>query len=129
MRDVIQRIEASKVPVIVYVAPAGGRAASAGTFITMAGHVAAMAPNTSIGAATPIDSSGDDIEGALGRKVTNDSVAYIRGIAELRGRNADWAESAVRDAVAVTENEALALNVCGLHRHKPPRAIGAVRRT
>ncbi len=111
MRDVIQRIEASKVPVIVYVAPAGGRAASAGTFITMAGHVAAMAPNTSIGAATPIDSSGDDIEGALGRKVTNDSVAYIRGIAELRGRNADWAESAVRDAVAVTENEALALNV------------------
>ena len=111
MRDVIQRIEASQVPVLVYVSPAGGRAASAGTFITMAGHVAAMAPNTSIGAATPINSSGEDIEGALGRKVTNDAVAYIRGIAELRGRNADWAESAVRDAVAVTENEAVELNV------------------
>ena len=111
MRDVIQRIEASRVPVIVYVSPAGGRAASAGTFITMAGHVAAMAPNTSIGAATPIDASGGDIEGALGRKVTNDAVAYIRGIAELRGRNADWAEKAVREAAAVNENEAVSLDV------------------
>jgi membrane-bound serine protease (ClpP class) len=111
MRDVIQRIEASRVPVLVYVAPAGGQAASAGTFITMAGHVAAMAPNTTIGAATPIDSSGEDIPGALGRKVTNEAVAYIRGIAELRGRNADWAEQAVRDAVAVNENEAVSLNV------------------
>jgi membrane-bound serine protease (ClpP class) len=111
MRDVIQRIEASRVPVIVQVAPAGARAASAGTFITMAGHVAAMSPNTAIGAATPINSSGDDIEGALGRKVTNDAVAYIRGIAELRGRNADWAESAVRDAVSVNENDAVELNV------------------
>ena len=90
-------------PVIVYVSPSGGRAASAGTFITMAGHVAAMAPNTTIGAATPINSNGEDIEGALGRKVTNDAVAYIRGIAELRGRNADWAEQAVRDAVAVDQ--------------------------
>jgi membrane-bound serine protease (ClpP class) len=111
MRDIIQRIEASRVPVIVYVSPSGGRAASAGTFITMAGHVAAMAPNTSIGAATPISSSGDDIEGALGRKVTNDAVSYIRGIAELRGRNADWAEKAVRDAVSVNQNEAVSLNV------------------
>ncbi len=111
MRDVIQRIQASEVPVIVYVSPAGSRAASAGTFITMAGHVAAMAPNTSIGAATPINSSGEDIEGALGRKVTNDAVAYIRGIAEQRGRNADWAEQAVRDAVAVSESEAVRLNV------------------
>lgn len=111
MRGIIQRIEASRVPVIVYVSPSGARAASAGTFITMAGHVAAMAPNTSIGAATPISSSGDDIPGALGRKVTNDAVAYIRGIAELRGRNADWAEKAVRDAVAVNQNEAVSLNV------------------
>ena len=111
MRDVIKRINAATMPVIVYVSPSGGRAASAGTFITMTGHVAAMAPSTTIGAATPINSSGDDIEGALGRKVTNDAVAFIRGIAELRGRNADWAESAVRDAVAVNENEAVALNV------------------
>ncbi|MPZ48660.1 MAG: nodulation protein NfeD [Dehalococcoidia bacterium] len=111
MRKIIQRIQSSRVPVIVFVAPAGGRAASAGTFITMAGHVAAMAPSTTIGAATPINSSGEDIEGALGRKVTNDSVAYIRGIAEQRGRNADWAEDAVRNAVAVNETEAVNLNV------------------
>ena len=111
MRDIIQRIESSKVPVIVYVSPAGGRAASAGTFITMAGHVAAMAPSTTIGAASPINSDGSDIEGALGRKVTNDAVAYIRGIAEQRGRNADWAEDAVRNAVAVNQSEAVELNV------------------
>jgi membrane-bound serine protease (ClpP class) len=111
MREIIQRMEASRVPVIVHVSPSGARAASAGTFISMAAQVAAMAPNTSIGAATPISSSGEDIEGALGRKVTNDAVAYIRGIAELRGRNADWAEKAVRDAVAVNQNEAVSLNV------------------
>jgi membrane-bound serine protease (ClpP class) len=111
MRKIIQRIEASRVPVIVYVAPSGARAASAGTFITMAGHVAAMAPNTTIGAASPIDSSGGDIEGTLGRKVTNDAVAYIRSIAELRGRNADWAEQAVREAVAVSASEAVSLDV------------------
>jgi membrane-bound serine protease (ClpP class) len=111
MREIIQRIESSTVPVIVYVSPSGGRAASAGTFITMAGHVAAMAPSTTIGAASPINSDGSDIEGALGRKVTNDAVAYIRGIAEQRGRNADWAEDAVRDAVAVNQNEAVELNV------------------
>ena len=111
MRDIIQRIESSTVPVLVYVSPAGGRAASAGTFITMAGHVAAMAPSTTIGAASPINSDGSDIDGTLGRKVTNDAVAYIRGIAELRGRNADWAEHAVRDAVAVNQNEAVHLNV------------------
>jgi membrane-bound serine protease (ClpP class) len=111
MRDVIQRIEASQIPVIVYVSPAGGQAASAGTFITMAAQVAAMAPNTTIGAATPIDGDGSDIEGALGRKVTNDMVAYGRGIADLRERNADWAESAIRDAASVSETEAVDLNV------------------
>jgi len=111
MRDIVQRIERADVPVIVYVYPLGSRAASAGTFITMAGHVAAMAPNTSIGAASAINSDGSDIEGALGRKVENDAVAFIRGIAELRGRNADWAEAAVRDAVAVNQTEAVELNV------------------
>ena len=111
MRDIVQRMEASKVPVIVWVAPSGGRAASAGTFITMAGQVAAMAPNTSIGAASAINSDGSDIEGTLGRKVENDAVAFIRGIAELRGRNADWAEDAVRDAVAVNQTEAVELDV------------------
>ncbi|HXH21779.1 MAG TPA: nodulation protein NfeD [Dehalococcoidia bacterium] len=111
MRDIVQRIEAASVPVIVYVSPSGGRAASAGTFITMAGHIAAMAPNTSIGAATPINADGGDIEGALGRKVINDAVSYIRGIAELRGRNADWAESAVRDAASINQTQAVELNV------------------
>lgn len=107
MRDIIQRIEASRVPVIVYVSPAGGQAASAGTFVTMAAQIAAMAPNTTIGAATPINSNGADIEGALGRKVTNDMVAYGRGIAELRGRNADWAESAIRDATSASATQAV----------------------
>jgi membrane-bound serine protease (ClpP class) len=111
MRDIIQRMESSTVPIIVYVSPAGGRAASAGTFITMAAQVAAMAPNTTIGAASAINSDGSDIDGTLGKKIENDAVAYIRGIAELRGRNADWAEDAVREAVAVNQNEAVELNV------------------
>jgi membrane-bound serine protease (ClpP class) len=111
MRDIIQRMESSTVPIIVYVSPAGGRAASAGTFITMAAQVAAMAPNTTIGAASAINSDGSDIEGTLGDKIENDAAAYIRGIAELRGRNADWAEDAVRNAVAVNQTEAVELNV------------------
>ncbi|MCX7616699.1 nodulation protein NfeD [Tepidiforma sp.] len=111
MRKIVQRIGRADVPVAVYVAPIGARAASAGTFITMAGHIAAMAPNTAIGAAAAINADGSDIEGTLGKKIENDAVAYIRGIAELRGRNADWAEQAVREAVAVNENEAARLNV------------------
>jgi membrane-bound serine protease (ClpP class) len=111
MRDIVRRIQRSEVPVAVWVAPSGGRAASAGTFITLAGHVAAMAPSTSIGAASAINSDGSDIEGTLGRKVENDAVAFIRGIAELRGRNADWAEQAVREAVAVNATEAVELRV------------------
>src|SRR6185312_10857635 len=107
MRSIVQRIEASKVPVVVYVAPSGSRAASAGTFITMAANVAVMAPNTSIGAASPINSDGSDIGGTLGKKVTNDAVSYIRGIAQLRGRNADWAEQAVRNAVSINQTDAV----------------------
>lgn len=111
MRKIVQRLGRADVPVAVYVAPIGARAASAGTFITMAGHIAAMAPNTAIGAAAAINADGSDIEGTLGKKIENDAVAYIRGIAELRGRNADWAEQAVREAVAVNENEAARLGV------------------
>ena len=114
MRDIVQAIDNSNVPVIVYVSPSGARAASAGTFITLAGHIAAMAPNTAIGAAHPVDSSGADIPGTLGTKVENDAVAYIRGIAELRGRNADWAEQAVRQSVSATETSALQQNVIDL---------------
>ncbi|MGD9934948.1 MAG: nodulation protein NfeD [Dehalococcoidia bacterium] len=111
MRQIVQRIEAADVPVAVYVSPIGGRAASAGTFITMAGHIAAMAPNTSIGAASAINSDGSDIDSTLAKKVENDAVAFIRGIAELRGRNADWAELAVREAAAVNQSQAVELNV------------------
>ena len=111
MREIVGRIERSEMPVITYVSPPGAQAASAGTFIAMAGHVAAMAPSTTIGAATPISLTGEDLEGALGRKVTNDTVAFARGVAELRGRNADWAEDAVRNAISATPDEAVALNV------------------
>jgi membrane-bound serine protease (ClpP class) len=111
MRKIVNRIQRADVPVAVYVGPTGARAASAGTFITMAGHIAAMAPATSIGAASAINADGSDIEGALGRKIEEDAVAFIRGIAEQRGRNADWAEDAVRKAVAVTSSRAVELNV------------------
>ena len=114
MRDIIQRIEAAKVPVIVYVSPSGARAASAGTFITMAANIAAMAPNTAIGAAHPVGAGGEEIKGPLGDKVTNDAVAYIRGIAKLRGRNEDWAEKAVRQSVSVDQDEAVDLHVVDL---------------
>ena len=109
--DIVQRIEEARVPVVVFVSPAGARAASAGTFITMSGHVAVMAPSTQIGAATPVGGGGEDIEGSLGEKVTNDAVADIRGIAHLRQRNEEWAESAVREAVSVPAEEAVSLNV------------------
>ncbi len=111
MQEIVQRIEATNLPVIVYVTPSGGRAASAGTFITMAAHIAAMAPNTRIGAASAVNADGSDIEGTLGKKVENDAVAFIRGIAELRGRNPDWAEQAVREAVAADQDEAVRLRV------------------
>ena len=114
MNDIVKRILSSEVPVIVYVSPQGGQAASAGTFITMAAHVAAMAPATRLGAATPVGSGGEEIQGPLGDKVTNDAAAQIKALAELRGRNQEWAESAVRDAVSANATEALALNVVDL---------------
>jgi membrane-bound serine protease (ClpP class) len=111
MRQIIKRILIAEVPVVVYVAPAGSRAASAGTFIAYAAHVAAMAPGTSIGAATPVNMGGTDIQKDLARKVKNDAVSYIRSLAAQRGRNADWAEKAVREGGSLPENEALKLHV------------------
>ncbi len=111
MRSIVQKIEASTVPVAVYVSPAGARAASAGTFITLSANIAAMAPSTNIGAASPINSDGSDIGGTLGTKVMNDAVAFIRSIADLRGRNADWAEQAVRNAVAINSADAVKMHV------------------
>ncbi|MBV8341562.1 MAG: nodulation protein NfeD, partial [Gammaproteobacteria bacterium] len=146
MRDIIRAILASPVPVVSYVSPPGARAASAGTYILYASHIAAMAPATNLGAATPVaiggepepgpapvplpggrkpaDKSGEGGAGspangsggadaqpqpgsAMERKVVNDAVAYIRGLAELRGRNADWAEQAVRGAASLSSSAAL----------------------
>jgi membrane-bound serine protease (ClpP class) len=104
----------SEVPIAVYVTPEGGRAASAGVFITMSGNIAAMAPNTRIGAATPVDGAGGDIDEDLARKIINDTVVYARSIAETRERNADWVEDAVRDAVVVNATEAVDLDVVDL---------------
>lgn len=122
MRQMIKAILASTVPVASYVAPSGARAASAGTYILYASHVAAMAPGTNLGAATPVRIGGppgtpsdDKAKGGddetLARKQVNDAAAYIRGLAQMRGRNADWAEKAVREAVSLSANEALRLNV------------------
>jgi membrane-bound serine protease (ClpP class) len=114
MKQIVGRIERARVPVITWVGPPGAEAASAGTFVTMAGHIAAMAPNTTIGAASPVTSSGGDITGTLGKKVENDTVAFARGVAELHGRNADWAEQAVRDAISATPQEAVDQHVVDL---------------
>jgi len=110
MRDIVQSILEADVPVVVYVPP-GGRAASAGAFITMAAHVAAMSPATEIGAAHPVDVSGEDIGETMESKVVNDAVAYIRSIADARGRNAEWAEAAVRESKSSPALEALELGV------------------
>jgi membrane-bound serine protease (ClpP class) len=111
MRNIIKRELDSEVPVIVYVYPPGSRAASAGVFIMMGADVAAMAPETNIGSSTPISTGGGDIPKDLKRKVINDAVAYIRGLATEHGRNADWAEQAVRVASNLPAREALSMNV------------------
>jgi membrane-bound serine protease (ClpP class) len=110
MRAIVQRMMNAEVPVVVYVAPTGARAASAGVFITMAAHVAAMAPATNIGAASPV-ALGGGADKTMMKKIENDAAAFIRTVALERGRNADWAEKAVREAVAITEREALKLKV------------------
>jgi len=146
MRDIVQAILGSEVPIVTYVSPGGARADSAGTYILLASHIAAMAPTTHLGAATPVSLTGDDFspgepekpepspgddseEGsdetesddeetdsssAMERKVLNDSISYIRGLAEAHGRNADWAEDAVRNAATLTATEALERNVIDL---------------
>jgi membrane-bound serine protease (ClpP class) len=113
MRSIVQRMMNADVPVVVYVAPTGARAASAGVFITMAAHVAAMAPATNIGAASPV-ALGGGADKTMLKKVENDAAAFIRTVAVERGRNADWAEKAVRQAVSITEREAVKLKVVDL---------------
>ena len=111
MREIVQSILASNTPVIVWVAPGGARAASAGMFITIAAPVAAMAPNTAIGAATPVQSGGETIEGDLRNKAMNDAAAYARDLAERHNRNADWADRAIREAISASSREAVELRV------------------
>ncbi len=113
MRDIIQSIINARVPVVVYVSPAGARAASAGAYITLAAHVAVMAPNTAIGAATPVSLGGGEgqMSEEMKHKIINDAIAYIKDLASRHGRNAEWAERAVRDGASATSQEALQLNV------------------
>ena len=107
-RNMVKTIMAAPFPIVVWVGPAGSRAGSAGAFITISGHIAAMAPGTNIGAAHPIDASGKDIDNEeLGRKVTNDTVAFIESIAKARNRNVDMARSFVQTSVSITDTEAL----------------------
>lgn len=114
MRLIVKDISSAAIPIIVYVGPSGGRAASAGVFITLAAHVAAMAPGTNIGAAHPVSMGGGEMDKTMKDKVENDAVAYLKSLAEQRNRNAGWAEDAVRKSVSATEHEALKLKLIDL---------------
>ncbi len=115
MRQIIKKIQSSHVPVASFVAPSGSRAASAGTFITIASHIAAMAPGTNIGAAHPVNMmGGGESKTTMEQKIVNDAAAYIRSLAELRKRNAYWAELAVVKSVSISAEEAMRLNVIDL---------------
>src|SRR5262252_4260456 len=125
MRSMAQSILNAEIPVIVYVAPTGARAASAGVFITMAAHVAAMAPATNIGAAHPVAIGGDTGK-EMGKKIENDAAAFARTLATERGHNVDWAERAVRSSVSVTEREAVKLKVVDLVADSVPDLLAKV---
>jgi membrane-bound serine protease (ClpP class) len=107
MRVIIKEIMASRIPIAVYVAPSGSRAASAGTFITMAAHISAMSPGTSMGSAHPVNMGGEKMDETMLKKAENDAAAYIKSIATERGRNGEWAENAVRNSVSLGEQDAL----------------------
>ena len=111
MRVIVKDILSAPLPVIVYVAPSGAGAGSAGVFITLAAHVAAMAPGTNIGAAHPVGSGGEDIKGVLGEKIENFTASFSEAIAHRRGRNVEWAVKAVRESVSITAEQAARTNV------------------
>jgi len=125
MRAMVQSILSSEIPVIVYVAPTGARAASAGVFITMAAHVDAMAPATNIGAAHPVGVGGQ-MDKEMVKKVENDAAAFARSIATERGRNVEWAEKAVRSSVSATEREAVRLKVVDLIADNVPDLLAKI---
>ena len=114
MRTIVKAILNSPIPVVVYVGPRGAGAASAGVMVTVAGHVAAMARGTNIGAAHPVTAGGKDIGGTMSEKVVNDMASYSRGIAEQKGKNGQWVEKAIRESVSITAEEALEKNVVDL---------------
>ncbi|HHE07850.1 MAG TPA: nodulation protein NfeD, partial [Chlorobaculum parvum] len=112
LRQMVRGVMASKVPVVVYVAPSGAQAASAGALLLLSAHVAAMAPGTETGAAHPVDLGGQlDKESFMGKKIENDLAAFARSLAQKRGRSPEWAERAVRESIASTASEALAAGV------------------
>ncbi|MDI6761769.1 MAG: nodulation protein NfeD [Thermodesulfobacteriota bacterium] len=111
MRLIVKKILTSSIPIIVYVSPSGGRAASAGVFITMSAHIAVMAPGTHIGAAHPVSLGEGKESKTMSEKIVNDTVSYIKTIAKTRGKNVDWGEKAVRKSASITEEEAVKLNV------------------
>jgi len=113
-KDIVKHILASKAPVVVFVAPQGARAASAGSIILLASHVAAMSPGTNMGAAHPVAGGGQKMDETMAKKVENDLAAYARSLAEKRGRNVKWAEDSVRQSASITESEALKENMIDL---------------
>ncbi len=125
MQTIVKTIVNAPIPVAVYVSPSGGRAASAGVFITLAGHVAAMAPGTNIGAAHPV-AMGGEMDNTMKEKAENDLAASIKALAEQRGRNVKWAEEAVRKSVSVTEKEALSLKVIDFVAEDVPALLAQV---
>jgi membrane-bound serine protease (ClpP class) len=113
-KSIIKEMTNAKIPVVVYVAPSGSSASSAGTFITMTADVAAMAPGTNIGAAHPVASGGQDIPQTMSEKVVNDLTAFLRGLVAKKGRNAEWAEKSIRESVSITAKEALEIKAIDL---------------
>src|SRR5487761_41511 len=126
MDDIVTSLLNSKVPVIVYVYPSGARAASAGLFVAEAADVLAIAPGTNIGSGPPIDASGANLTGDLGTKVLNDAVTRVRSLASMHGRNADWAEQAVRNSVNIDAEDAVRLHVADLEVADPNALLKAI---
>jgi len=126
MDEIVTSLLNCKVPVIVYVYPSGARAASAGLFVAQAADVLAMAPGTNIGSAHPIQATGENLTGDLGAKVLNDAVTRVRSLAEMHGRNADWAEDAVRNSVNIDAEQAVRLHVADLLANDIPSLLNQV---